>query len=346
MPDSELSRFSEAYGQLVDSIGATLKEARTNLSQTVNSAMLDTYWQIGQQIVDFEQKGKTRAAYGENLLPRLSRDLTLRFGKGFNRSNLIYMRKLYLAYPKRGTLSHKLSWSHYYEILKLADPLEISFYAKETEIEHWSVRELKRQMKSMLFHRLALSKDQEGVLRLARNGVEIQQPEDIVRDPLVLEFAGIQPRDMFLEKDIEDALMRNLETFLLELGKGFAFVARQYRMQIGTRPFYCDLVFYHRILKCFVLIDLKRGEITHEDICQMNLYLNYFKSEENEPDDNEPIGIVLGALKDKVLMEYALQGISNQLFVSRYLLYLPDRAQFQQELNKLLNESERKSPVL
>ena len=264
MNDYELANPSTEYSQLIDSIGNTLNEARNNLAQAVNSVMVDAYWQVGQQIVEFEQKGNARAAYGENLLPRLSKDLTLRFGKGFNRSNLIYMRKLYLAYPKRGTLSHKLTWSHYYEILKLDDPLEISFYAKETEIEHWSVRELKRQMKSMLFHRLALSKDKDGVLRLAQNGVEIQKAEDIIRDPLVLEFAGIPPRDMILEKDIEDALMRNLETFLLELGKGFAFVARQYRMNIGGRQFYCDLVFYHRILKCFVLIDLKRGEIKFE----------------------------------------------------------------------------------
>ena len=342
MNDYELANPSTEYSQLIDSIGNTLNEARNNLAQAVNSVMVDAYWQVGQQIVEFEQKGSARAAYGENLLPRLSKDLTLRFGKGFNRSNLIYMRKLYLAYPKRGTLSHKLTWSHYYEILKLDDPLEISFYAKETEIEHWSVRELKRQMKSMLFHRLALSKDKEGVLRLAQNGVEIQKSEDIIRDPLVLEFAGIPARDMILEKDIEDALMRNLETFLLELGKGFAFVARQYRMNIGGRQFYCDLVFYHRILKCFVLIDLKRGEITHEDIGQMNLYLNYIKAEENEPDDNEPIGIVLGAFKDKLLMEYALQGISNQLFVTRYMLYLPDRAQLQHELDKLLSENQRK----
>ncbi len=340
MSDYKLANPSTEYSQLIDSIGNTLNEARNNLAQAVNSVMVDAYWQVGQQIVEFEQKGSARAAYGENLLPRLSKDLTLRYGKGFNRSNLIYMRKLYLAYPKRGTLSHKLTWSHYYEILKLDDPLEISFYAKETEIEHWSVRELKRQMKSMLFHRLALSKDKEGVLRLAQNGVEIQKAEDIIRDPLVLEFAGIPARDMILEKDIEDALMRNLETFLLELGKGFAFVARQYRMNIGGRQFYCDLVFYHRILKCFVLIDLKRGEITHEDIGQMNLYLNYIKAEENEPDDNEPIGIVLGAFKDKLLMEYALQGISNQLFVSRYQLYLPDREQLEAEFRRFMENSD------
>ena len=177
MSDYELANPSTEYSQLIDSIGNTLNEARNNLAQAVNSVMVDAYWQVGQQIVEFEQKGSARAAYGENLLPRLSKDLTLRYGKGFNRSNLIYMRKLYLAYPKRGTLSHKLTWSHYYEILKLDDPLEISFYAKETEIEHWSVRELKRQMKSMLFHRLALSKDKEGVLRLAQNGVEIQKAD-------------------------------------------------------------------------------------------------------------------------------------------------------------------------
>jgi len=196
---------------------------------------------------------------------------------------------------------------------------------------------LKRQMKSGLFYRLALSKNKEEVLLLSKNGQEVQTPRDIVKDPFVLEFVGIPEKQVYYEGELEEKLIANLQDFLLELGKGFAFIGRQYKINIGARHFYVDLVFYHRILKCFVLIDLKRGEIEHNDIGQMNLYLNYFKNEENTEGDNEPIGIVLGALKDQVLIEYAMQGISNQLFVSRYQLYLPDKQQLQDELQKIIN---------
>ncbi len=243
---------------------------------------------------------------------------------------------MYIAFPNCTTLSCKLSWSHYIEILKADDPLETSFYVKQCERENWSVRELKRQMKSMLFHRIALSKDRKQVLALASEGMEVQNPEDILRDPYVLEFVGLPAPPLYKESDLESAIIKNLETFLLEMGKGFAFIGRQYRISIGGRNFYIDLVFYHRILKCFVLIDLKRGEIEHGDIGQMNLYLNYFKNEENTEGDNEPVGLVLGAYKDHLLMQYAMQGIPNQLFVSRYQLYLPDREQLENELKRLL----------
>jgi predicted nuclease of restriction endonuclease-like (RecB) superfamily len=213
---------------------------------------------------------------------------------------------------------------------------------KECEKEHWSVRELKRQMNSMLFHRLALSKDKDAVMALAKEGSEIQSADDIIKDPYVLEFVGLPEKPLYKEGDLENALIENLSSFLLELGKGFAYIGRQYKLNIGGRHFYVDLVFYHRILKCFVLIDLKRGEVAHEDIGQMNLYLNYFKSEENEADDNEPIGIVLGAYKDKLLVEYATQNISNQLFVSKYQLYLPDRKTLERELGRLLDGNDKK----
>ena len=325
-----------SYKELVEAIGKALNEGRNKAIQTVNAALVKTNWQIGHYIVEYEQKGKERAEYGADLLNRLSRDLTVAYGKGFSRSNIIYIRKFYLCFPKSETLSHLLSWSHYFEILKENNELEISFYAKQCEIENWSVRELKRQMKSGLFQRLALSRNKEEVLALSRQGQEVQNPQDIVKDPFVLEFVGIPEKQVYLEGELENRLIANLQDFLLELGKGFAFVGRQYKINIGSRHFYVDLVFYHRILKCFVLIDLKRGEIEHNDIGQMNLYLNYFKKEENTEGDNEPIGIVLGAYKDKVLIEYATQGISNQLFVSRYQLYLPDKKQLQDELRKLM----------
>lgn len=331
---------SNEYAGLIDSIGQLLHSARQSVATAVNTILVDTYWQIGKYIVEYEQKGNIRAEYGGFLIDRLSRDLTERFGKGFGKSNLLYIRKFYTVFQKGGTPSHLLTWSHYYEILKLDDPLEINFYVRQCEIEKWSVRELKRQKKSMLFHRLALSTDKQGVLQLAQQGKTVTKPEDILRDPYVLDFVGLPEMPICKEGDLENALIANLETFLLELGKGFAFIGRQYRISIAGRHFYVDLVFYHRILKCFVLIDLKRGEIEHGDIGQMNLYLNYFKNEENTEGDNPPIGIVLGSEKDKLLMQYATEGIPNQLFVSRYQLYLPNREQMQQQLDRLLNSSE------
>jgi predicted nuclease of restriction endonuclease-like (RecB) superfamily len=198
-------------------------------------------------------------------------------------------------------------------------------------------------MNSMLFHRLALSKDKKGVVELAKNGTEISKPEDIIKDPYIFEFLGIPEHQRYNENELENRLIQNLGTFLLELGKGFAFVGRQYRITIANTHYYVDLVFYHRFLKCFVLIDLKRGAIEHNDIGQMNMYLNYFRKEENAEDDNEPIGIVLGAYKDKVLVEYATEHIGNQLFVSKYQLYLPNKEQLAKELERLLAEGSEKS---
>jgi predicted nuclease of restriction endonuclease-like (RecB) superfamily len=233
-------------------------------------------------------------------------------------------------------LSEKLYWGHYYEILKADNELEIKFYTKQCEKENWSVRELKRQMNSMLFHRLALSKDKAGVLEIAEKGAEIQKPEDLMKEPFVFEFFGIQQKEQYFEGELEEKLIQNLEAFLLELGKGFAFVKRQYRIPVGNRKFSVDLVFYHIILKCYVLIDLKRGEIEHGDIGQMNFYLNYFRKEVNTETDNEPVGIVLGAYKDKIVIEYAMDNLNNQLFAAKYQLFLPDKALLEKELEKLM----------
>ena len=326
------------YSQLVSDIGAMLADARKQLAVAVNNVLVETYWNIGKHIVEYEQNGNERAEYGSGLLNRLSRDLTERYGRGFNRNNLQYMRKFYMTFPNSTTLSCKLSWSHYQEILKLDDPLEISFYVHECENARWSVRELKRQRDSLLFHRLALSKDKSGILELANKGADIQKPEDILHDPYVLEFAGLPDTTLYSEGDLEEALMQNMSRFLLELGKGFAFYGRQYRISLGGRHLYVDLVFYNVILKCFVLIDLKRGEVKHEDIGQMNLYLNYFRHEVSGEGDNEPIGIVLGTAGDRLTMQYAMEGISNQLFVSRYQLYLPSREQLENELSRLLQQ--------
>lgn len=325
-----------SYQNLIVEIGNLLQQSRRQAAYAVNTLLVQTYWQVGRYIVEFEQNGNEKAAYGSQLLDQLSADLTDNYGKGFGRSNIFYMRKLYLAFPNSGTLSHKLTWSHYYEILKSDHELEISFYTKQAEKDNWSVRELKRQMKSMLFHRLALSKDKAAVLQMANEGHEVQKPEDLLKEPFVLEFLNIPQQHVYLESELEQRLMDNLQQFLLELGKGFAFMARQYRISLAGRHFYVDLLFYHRILKCFVLIDLKRGEIDHQDVGQMNLYLNYFKKEENVADDNEPVGIILGAYKNHILVEYATASIDNQILLSKYQIYLPDKEILQNELNKLL----------
>ena len=329
---------SSQYQLLVDGIGLLLEEGRKQVAQSVNTVLVQTYWLVGQHIVEFEQQGNQRAEYGTFLFEQLSKDLSIRYGKGFSRSNLVYMRKFYIEFPKRETLSNVLSWSHYFEVLKADEPLEIQFYSKQAEKENWSVRELKRQMKSMLFHRIAVGKDKSSILQLSQEGQEIQEPKDILKDPFVLEFLQIPEHLPYLESELEERIISNLQHFLLELGKGFTFEKRQYRIPIGGRHFYVDLVFYHRILKCFVLIDLKRGEVNHQDIGQMNLYLNYFKKEINMPEDNEPIGIVLGAHKNQVLVEYATESIDNQLFVSKYQFYFPDKTALIKELNKLLSE--------
>ncbi len=327
------------YNLLVDNISTLWSNAKDRAVTAVNTELLEANWQTGKYIVEFEQGGKARAEYGKQLLINLAKDLSLKNGRGFSRSNLLYMRKFYLSFPKSETVSHILTWSHYFEILKCDDPLEMQFYLKQCINEGWKVRELKRQMKSCLFQRLALSTDKEGVLALANEGHQVMKAQDIIRDPFVLEFTGLPQKKRYNESELEIALKANMENFLLELGRGFAFIGRQYIMHIGSRRLKVDLVFYHCILKCYVLIDLKRAEIKHSDIGQMNLYLNYFKTEICQPDDNPPVGIVLGARKDELLMEYALQGITNQLFTAKYQLYLPKREELQAQLDLLLDSN-------
>ena len=332
------NKLSINYQNLAQEINSILKQGQKQAISSVNILLLQTYWQIGQKIVEFEQKGNIKAEYGSELLKNLAKELKIH-GKGFSRSNLTYMRLLYINYPKSETLSHKLSWSHYFEILKVEYPLARSFYDKQCVIENWSVRELKRQKNSMLFERLALSKDKKGVLELAEQGQIITRPEDIIKEPYILEFLNIPEHHSYSEAELEQKIIDNLQSFILELGKGFAFIKRQFRISFDSRHHYVDLVFYHRILKCFVLIDLKIGEADHGDVGQMNMYLNYFKTEENVEGDNEPIGIVLSAEKNDIKMEYALGGISNQLFVSKYQVYLPNKEELEHELERLLDQN-------
>lgn len=324
------------YGNLVDRISDTYTQGRNNATIAVNQYLVETYWKIGQYVVEFEQDGKEKADYGKALLPRLSKDLTLSLGKGFSLSNLIRMRQFYNTYPIYAELPHKLSWTHWVEILKTDDDLERSFYLNQTIIESWSTTELIRQKKASLFLRLAASKDKESILELSRQGQIIQKPADLIREPYILDFLQIPEPFNLAESELESLLISNLQQFLLELGKGFAFIGRQYRITLGNRHQYIDLVFYHRILKCFVLIDLKKDEAGYQDVGQMNMYLGYFENEENTAGDNPPIGIVLAKEKDELLVKYALHNVSSQLFVSKYQMYLPDKKTLQDKLIQVL----------
>jgi predicted nuclease of restriction endonuclease-like (RecB) superfamily len=236
------------------------------------------------------------------------------------------------------TVSTQLSWSHYCELLKCSDELEISFYQQTAIQEQWSVRELQRQMNTALFERIALSKNAKGVMKLAAKGQIIETETDIAKDPYILEFLNIPEHYSYTEKHLEQKIIDNLQKFILELGKGFAFIARQFRITLNNKHYHVDLVFYHRILKCFVLIDLKRKAVEHGDIGQMNLYLNYFETEQNVEGDNQPIGIILSKHKDDVIVEYAIRGITNKIFVSKYQLYLPDKKLLKRKVKELLDK--------
>jgi len=327
------------YQHLLGRISTTYTTGQLRATQAVNTHITETYWQIGHDIVEFEQGGKLRATYGKALLASLSRDLTLRHGKGFSRSTVIRIRQFYLQYPKGATLSHQLSWSHVVELLKIDDPLERSFYEQQAIREKWTIRELVRQKDTSLFLRLAAGKDKAAILALAAQGKIVAQPGDLLRDPYVFEFLKIPEPYRVAESSLESRLCDHLQPFLLELGKGFTFVGRQYRITLNNTHYRVDLVFYHRILRCFVLIDLKINEVQHHDIGQMNLYLGYFAAEENTPEDNPPIGIIMTRQKGELLVEYATYQMNSQLFVQKYQLYLPNRDELRREIELALSLS-------
>lgn len=335
----DLENENIGYGTLVSLISELYKEGQKNAVISVNSYLVETYWKIGQYIVEFEQNGKNKAQYGKGLIDNLSHDLMLHLGKGFSRSNLIYMRLFYLEFPISEKPSHQLSWSHYVELLKISDKIERSFYLQQTLIEKWSIPELKRQKKSSLFLRLAASKDKKGILELAKQGQLIENPKDLIREPYILDFLKIPEPYHINETELEKRIIEHLQYFLLELGKGFAFIGRQYRINLANKNYYVDLVFYHRILKCFILIDLKKEEAGYEAVGQMNMYLGYFENEENIEGDNPPIGIVLTKEKDDLMVQYAMHNISSQLFVSKYQLYLPNREELQAIITKTIENN-------
>jgi predicted nuclease of restriction endonuclease-like (RecB) superfamily len=327
--------------ELIDSIRSIIQKARKNVAQKINTELLATYWEIGKRIVD-EESGKQ---YGQKsarqLILNLSIQLSKDLGSGFSRANLFNMRKLYIEYPNVQTLSGHLNWSHYSELLIIDDKQKRAFYEKETENSGWSVREMKRQIDSSLFERLLLSKgrlNKEIVNKLARKGNELQNPDDIFKDPYVFEFLGIPENKPVLEKDLEKRLIRHIEEFLLELGKGFMFVGSQQRITINNIHYYVDMVFYNKILQSYILIELKTRKLKISDAGQLNTYLNYYKTEINDMNDNPPIGIIICAEKDEIGAEYILSGYENNLFASRFTYILPNKDDLIKELETVLEE--------
>ena len=324
---------------VIQEIKSVLDTARGNVAREVNSELLNTYWNIGRIICEYEQSQPDRADYGKQTLKELAKELIKEFGRGFSVSNIQFMRRFYQTYQIQQTLSVKLSWSHYCELLSISDPDKRSFYEKETVNSAWSVRELKRQIESSLFERLLLSRgdvNKEQVLDLALKGNEIATPADIIRDPYVFEFLGIPEDKAFLESDLERALVQQIEKFLLELGRGFMFVGAQQRVTFANHHYYVDMVFYNKILRSYVLIELKTTKLMPEAVGQLNMYLNYYANEVNDADDNPPIGIILCTDKGNFDVQYALGGLSNQIFASKYVLYMPDKEQLIRQVESVL----------
>ena len=340
MGEKDLIITSE-LASVVDEIKTVMETARSNVARQVNSELLNTYWNIGRIICEYEQTNPERADYGKRTLKELAKILTKEFGKGFSRANLYNMRLFYLTYEKIQTLSGKLSWSHYCELLSISDEDKRSFYEKEAVNSNWSVRELKRQIDSSLFERLLLSRadaNKEQVMELALQGNEINEPADIIRDPYVFEFLGFPEDKPVMESDLEKALVQQIEKFLLELGRGFMFVGTQQRVTVNNTHYYVDMVFYNKILRAYVLIELKTTKFTPEVAGQINMYLNYYAAEVNDPDDNPPIGIILCTDKDSITAEYALGGLENNIFASKYVLYMPNKEQLIRQVEAVLEK--------
>lgn len=319
--------------ELFSEVSAIIAGARKDAYRAVNFAMVKAYWHIGEAIVKRELQGKERAEYGEKTLEALGKRLTKKFGKGFSPRNLWFMRRFCETFPIVNALRSQLSWTHYRLLLKVKTDEARSFYEIESDNSRWSSRELERQIDSMLFERLKLSKDKDKVLQLSNQGQIIEKAEDLIKNPYIFEFLDIADKNSFLEKTLEQSLIDKLQNFLLELGKGFAFVARQKRISIDNNHYYIDLVFYNYILKCFVLIDLKTKKLSPEMIGKMDFYVRYYEKEELKSDDKPTIGLVLSSDKNQSIARYTLLEESKQIFAAEYQLYLPSEEDWTREIS-------------
>ncbi|MGE8146069.1 PDDEXK nuclease domain-containing protein [Pseudomonas frederiksbergensis] len=321
---------------LLGNLGELIRQARQKVLRAVDTAQVQTCWQIGQHIVEFEQEGARRAAYGKQLLLTLAQSLTAEFGKGFDETNLRKMRLFYQAFPIRDALRHELSWTHYRRLLRVDSDKARTWYMDEAANQNWSSRALERQINTLYYERLLMSRDKAPVMEEAATNIHAMpdSPREFIRDPVILEFLGLPNAGLVLETELEQALIEQLQGFLLELGKGFAFVARQQRISTEGRDFYIDLVFYNYLLKCFVIFDLKRGELTHQDVGQMDMYVRMYDDLKRSDEDGPTVGIILCAQKNESVVRYSVLQGNEQLFASKYKLVLPSEEELRAELDR------------
>ena len=331
-PDNADPRLQPLLAELAELI----RLARQQAVRAVDAIQVQTCWEIGRHIVEFEQGGQTRAAYGKQLLPTLAKELAAEFGRGFDATNLRHMRAFFLAFPIRDALRRELSWTHYRTLLKVDSESARQWYMDEAAAQNWSTRALERQIGTLYYERLLASQDRAAVEQEAASKLQAlgKSPREFVRDPVLLEFLGLPNAGTMLEGELEQALIDQLQSFLLELGKGFAFVGRQQRISTESKDFYIDLVFYNYLLKCFVIFDLKRGELTHQDIGQMDMYVRMFDDLRRGPEDGPTVGIILCAQKDASVVRYSVLQGSEQLFASKYKLVLPSEEELRAELDR------------
>ncbi len=334
--NNELISNDNKFNNFFNNIKDLVITSRNKVYQTVNTEMLNLYWNIGKIIMEIQQ-GDERASYGDAILDKLSIKLTNEFGKGFSSRNLRTMRKFYLMYPNWKTVSAKLSWSHYLELIKIEEKPKRNFYLNECINSKWSVRELQRQRDSLLYERLTISADKEKILELSEKGQILKTSKDLIKDPFVLEFLDIKENTNYLENDLEKNIIEHLKEFLLELGKGFSYVGNQVRLTLEEDHFYPDLVFYNRLLRCFVIIDLKIGKVSHQDIGQMQMYVNYYDREIKQDDENKTIGILLSTNKNETIVKYTLPEDNKTIFSTEYKLHMPT----EQELINAIEEEKK-----
>jgi predicted nuclease of restriction endonuclease-like (RecB) superfamily len=336
---SELTTLSATKGnlsELLSELGELIRQSRQSILRTVDTIQVRTCWEVGRHIVEFEQGGVARAIYGKRLVPELAKALTAEFGKGFDVSNVRHMRGFYLAFPIRDAVRRELSWTHYRTLLRVDSDSARAWYMQEAAEQNWSSRALERQIGTLYYERLLASQDRAAVAQEASEKIAALKggPREFVHDPVVLEFLGLPASGILLEGELEHALMDQLQSFLLELGKGFAFVGRQQRISTESRDFYVDLVFYNYLLKCFVIFDLKRGELSHQDIGQTDMYVRMYDELKRGPDDNPTVGIILCTHKDASIVRYSVLHGNEHLFASKYKLVLPSEEELRAELDR------------
>lgn len=332
---AENRHVSSEFDTLYNTINQIIEEARNTVYRTANFTMVQAYWNIGKTIVEEEQNGKERAEYGQELIKQLSKKLTKKHGKGFTETNLKYMRQFYQIFEKSHSLRDQLSWTHYRLLLKVENDRARQFYMQESIDCNWSTRSLERQIGNLYYERMLMSKNTDVVKDEALEKTTQQEAKDIIKDPYVLDFLGLKDNTNFRENELEQAIIDKLHGFLLELGKGFAFVGRQYRLTTETgKHFYADLVFYNYILKCFLIIDLKAEPLTHQDIGQMDMYVRYFEDKIKQENDNPTIGLILCTEKDNTVVKYSLLNESKQIFASKYMTYLPTEQELKKEIER------------